>query len=172
MPIFRIFEFLAGIALCAVQQSLICRLKPSAVKRFGYTALLASVLLFIFVIQFANHVPLLVMSDGFLLPVYGLAILGLVNLRGWLQTLLSHKILVTLGESSYAVYLLHAPLFSYFVHFHVMSTAASWALYLATVLSLSVASFFLLERPARKAILAFAAVRPPITLNQEMVSLG
>jgi peptidoglycan/LPS O-acetylase OafA/YrhL len=172
MPIFRIFEFFAGIALCSIQQSLIGRLPAQTSRRLALPALAAAMLLFATVIQLANHIPLLVMSDGLLLPVYGLAILGLVNLRGSLQTLLSHPILVTLGEASYAVYLLHLPLLFYFQHLFAMATPSEWTLYLATVLALSLASLSLVERPARKAILARAAVRPSVTLNQEMVSPG
>jgi peptidoglycan/LPS O-acetylase OafA/YrhL len=172
MPIFRLFEFFAGVALCSIQHSIVSKLALSARHHFGYVSVTAAVVLFSIVIQFANRIPMLVMSDGFLLPVYGFAILGLINLTGWLQTLLSHKTLVVLGEASYAVYLLHLPLLFYFQHFFPMQTATSWLLYLAAVLLLSVASLFLLERPARKAILARATIRPSLTLNQELVSTG
>jgi peptidoglycan/LPS O-acetylase OafA/YrhL len=167
-PVFRIFEFFAGISLCAFQQSVIAN-RPSAQRQqLAWIALAIAGVLFFFAIEFANHVPLLVMSNGFLLPVYALAILALVNMRGWLQRLLSNKILVILGESSYAVYLLHAPLWLYLSRIHPIDTLHARSIYYLIVIGLSVASFYLLERHARKKILAFAAIRPPITLQQEL----
>jgi peptidoglycan/LPS O-acetylase OafA/YrhL len=109
LPPLRIFEFFAGISLCVLQQSLVARFTLKQRSRLAYPALATACLLFCVAIDISNHIPLMVMSNGVLLPVFCLVILALVNLRGWLATLLSNKILVILGEARYAVYLLHAP---------------------------------------------------------------
>jgi len=169
MPIFRMFEFFAGIAICVFQQSSIANLSASRRNRIGWVALLAAGILFFAAIQYANSIPLLVMSDGFLLPVYGLTILGLVNIRGWLQRLFSHHFFVLLGEASYAVYLLHAPLFLYVASVHKIDSPGMWAIYIGSVIGLSLASFVWLERPVRRKILEWASIRPTVTLKQETV---
>lgn len=171
MPIFRIFEFFAGISTCAFQQTLVARLTERQRSRFGWGALAVAGVLFYMVIQFSDRIPLLVMSDGLLLPVYGLTILGLVNVRGWLQRLLSQPPFVLLGEASYAVYLLHGPLFTYVAGVHAIDSPAMWIAYLGLVMTLSIMSFLWLERPARRKILAWAAIRPAVTLSQESVAL-
>jgi len=169
MPIFRMFEFFAGIAICTFQQSAIANLSSSQSSRIGWMALIAAGILFFTAIQYANSIPLLVMSDGFLLPVYGLTILGLVNIRGWLQRLFSHHLFVLLGEASYAVYLLHGPLFNYVASVHNMDSPGMWVAYIGLIIGLSLVSFVWLERPARKKILEWASIRPTVTLKQETV---
>jgi peptidoglycan/LPS O-acetylase OafA/YrhL len=170
MPIFRMFEFFAGIALCALQASTIAKLSPAQRSRVGLIALLMAVVLFCGVIQFSNSIPLLVMSDGVLLPVYGLTILGLMNVRGWLQQVFSHHLFVLLGEASYAVYLLHLPLFTYVARVHKIDSPVMWVIYFGLVMGLSIASFIWLERPVRRKILDWASVRPRVTLQQETVA--
>jgi peptidoglycan/LPS O-acetylase OafA/YrhL len=170
MPIFRMFEFFSGIALCALQKSLLEITPPKQVQSLAYMCLGVGGALFITTIEFSNHIPLLVMSNGILLPVSALIILGLANIRGWLARLLSFRYLVILGEASYAVYLLHIPIWFYFVRIHPIDTLSAWSVYIAVVIVASIASFFFLERPARKKILAFAAIRPAVSLQQEIAA--
>jgi peptidoglycan/LPS O-acetylase OafA/YrhL len=172
MPIFRIFEFCAGIALCGLQRRLVERRGHAWLQRHAGLCLAVAVGLFALAIQEANHIPLLVMSDGFLLPVYALLILGLTNVRGWVAHVFSHQYPVVLGEASYALYLLHAPLWSYFVRVHAIDSIGVWLVYVGVVLAASVASLYLLERPARRAILRLAAIRPTVVLEQEELARG
>jgi peptidoglycan/LPS O-acetylase OafA/YrhL len=167
MPPFRIFEFFAGIALCSVQRSLSETLKPQQLQQLAYAFLSLGSLLFVTAIEFANHIPLLVMSNGLLLPISGLMILGLTNIHGWLCRAFSQKYLVILGESSYAVYLLHSPIWLYFSRVHRVNNLLIWSAYIAVVIFASIASFFFFERPARKKILAVASITPRITITQE-----
>lgn len=167
MPIFRIFEFLSGIALCSLQKELAAKLTSEKLHRLAHIFLVVACVLFAVAIEFANRIPLLVMSNGLLLPIEGLIILGLTNIRGWFSSLLSHRYLVILGESSYAVYLLHSPIWTYFSRIHKIDTLPVWFFYVAVVIGASIASFFLIERPARKKILTLASIRPRILLKQE-----
>jgi Predicted acyltransferases len=167
MPIFRIFEFLSGIALCSLQKELAEKLTSEKLHRLAHIFLVVACVLFAVAIEFANRIPLLVMSNGLLLPIEGLIILGLINIRGWFSSLLSHRYLVILGESSYAVYLLHSPIWTYFSRIHKIDTLPAWFFYVAVVIGASIASFFFIERPARKKILTLASIRPRILLKQE-----
>jgi len=98
--------------------------------------------LFVAAIEFANSIPLLVMSNGLLLPVSGLMILGLANIRGWAANLLSLRPLVIMGESSYAVYLLHMPIWFYFVRLRPINTFWDWTLYMSIVISTRACSHY------------------------------
>jgi peptidoglycan/LPS O-acetylase OafA/YrhL len=97
------------------------------------------------------------MSNGLLVPVSALMILGLANVRGWLAHLLSLKYMVILGEASYAIYLLHVPIWLYFASVHPIDTAIAWVIYAVIVVAAGIASFFLMEQPAKKKILSLAA---------------
>lgn len=170
MPIFRVFEFLAGVALCSLQREFSERVLPRARSRFGYLTIGAGIALFLLVIEVSNSIPFMAMFNGFLLPIYVLVIFGLVNIRGWLASMLSHKYMVILGESSYAVYLLHSPIYEYFSRIRPIETLPVWLLYCAAVMAASIAAFFLLERPARRLILSIARINPRIIQEEERVA--
>ena len=171
-PIFRIFEFLAGIALCSLQRDFSKSFTPQVRNQFGYLAIGTGLALFILTIEVANHIPFMAMYNGFLLPVYALVIFGLVNIRGWLASMLSHKLMVILGESSYAIYLLHDPIWDYFSRLRWENTTLLWILYPATVLFVSIGVFFGLERPARRMLLDRANIKPSVIQEQERVALA
>src|SRR3981081_529471 len=107
------------------------------------------------------------MGNGFLLPVSGLMILGLANLRGWLSVALSNRYLILLGEASYAIYLLHIPIWYYFERIHPIDSMPRWMLFMAILLVASMASFVWVERPARRAILHLMKSKPRVALSQE-----
>ena len=165
-PLLRVFEFLAGIALCAIQNGFAGKLSVESRSRAGYLAIVGAIGLFVVAIEFSNQIPYMAMSNGFLLPAFVLAIFGLVNIRGWLSSCLSHPWMVVLGESSYAVYLLHSPLWFYVSEICPAAAVWKWPLYLLALQICSLAAFYLLERPARTRILRLANVVPRV--NQEL----
>jgi peptidoglycan/LPS O-acetylase OafA/YrhL len=61
---------------------------------------------------------------------------------------LSARWLVALGNSSYALYLIHTPMLSLFIHFQWVSHAF-YPVYLALCVGLSVLSFHYFETPVR-----------------------
>jgi peptidoglycan/LPS O-acetylase OafA/YrhL len=68
----------------------------------------------------SRWLPYPLVHNGLLLPLHALLILGLALGGGWLDTLLGRPLLVFLGNASYAMYLLHAPVSEY------LNTAARW----------------------------------------------
>jgi peptidoglycan/LPS O-acetylase OafA/YrhL len=159
-PLVRLPEFLAGIILCKLYLSL--QQRPTSLLPPGGGALLylRGFAIAIAVITQERHLPPAVLHDGLLMPATAAVILGLSFGGGPIWRLLSHPTVVLLGQASYAMYLLHMPLYSYFgasgkrlVH----TPTEGWILlllYLIALIGLSCATFLKLEEPSRKVILA------------------
>jgi peptidoglycan/LPS O-acetylase OafA/YrhL len=168
VPILRMFEFLAGIALCAVDRSFVQNRTLEQRRVLSYFFLAGGSISFAAVIGVSSHITLISMSNGLLIPSYGMVILALVHARGWISHLLSMRPLVVLGESSYAIYLLHLPLWGYMTRVHAIDTLPRWLLFIAILIPMSIASFFFIERPSRKAILQLVSARSKITPKPAM----
>jgi peptidoglycan/LPS O-acetylase OafA/YrhL len=166
-PLVRLPEFLAGIILCklylSLQQRPISLLPPGG----GTILYLPGFALALAVITQEHHLPPAILHDGLLLPATAAVILGLSFGGGPVWRWLCHPIVVLLGQASYAMYLLHMPLYSYFgasgkrlVH----TPTEDWILlllYLIALITLSCATFLKLEEPLRRVILArFSPARP------------
>ena len=95
------------------------------------TAPLVALVLTLWALVHATHFTTLtgnmMVRDGLLVPLYGLLIYTLAWQRGPLCALLSRPSLVLLGESSYALYILHWPLHAWLVRIAGVSDAASQA---------------------------------------------
>jgi peptidoglycan/LPS O-acetylase OafA/YrhL len=79
--------------------------------------------------------------------------------------LLSVKWLVLLGEASYALYLLQAPVHHVLDLFHLAGTPQDYPLYLGSCIGLSILSFYFFEKPARQWILRKLHTRTKETLE-------
>lgn len=88
-----------------------------------------------------------------LIPAYVAIVWTLANSRIMLVKLLSHPYLVILGEASYGLYLIHAPVVHFFRHFYRLDTWPSITLCVVISIILSVLSFYYFETPCRKAII-------------------
>lgn len=163
-PLSRWPEFTAGIGLAA----LAARWRP-ADARGGWIALSLGL---VWIASTIVNRSAIVAAGGHLLPLalpgFALVILGAWGLRGVRAGVLESPGLVLLGEASYALYLLHAPLHSYVLALtnRVVGRGfdTSWAvfsLYVPLALGLSVAVYHWVERPARARLRArFGITRP------------
>ena len=101
--------------------------------------------------------PYIMIHGGLLTPIFGAIILGLAG-PSWLSRIFSVKPLVTIGTSTYCLYLLH---FNTFVLLHLhhvpeklhVARFDPWISYLFVIV-LAVAVRKLVEHPAQKAIVA------------------
>jgi peptidoglycan/LPS O-acetylase OafA/YrhL len=95
--------------------------------------------------------PLL--QHGLLVPLYAGTLLALAGGNGLIPSVLSAKWLLVLGEASFALYLIHMPLYTIMRRLIEGHGGAGLLLYLVTCIGLSVASIYWLEIPARRWIL-------------------
>jgi len=169
-PLIRLPEFLAGIMLCRLflgqQQESTGWLRPGR----GWALSLPALVVMLVVVGENRLVPPIVLHNGLLLPASAALIMGLGLGGGVLERLLSKPKIVLLGQVSYSIYLLHIPVYTYFVVVGkrvVRTQTQAWcmfAAYLICVICLSIATFYQIEERGRKAILArFGRNRSPVS---------
>ncbi|MEO9163515.1 MAG: acyltransferase [Casimicrobiaceae bacterium] len=104
-----------------------------------------------------------VTDHGAFAPLFAVLIVALASDRSWLSRMLAWRPLVTLGEASYAVYILQVPawlLFVWLVAPHLSNEPVSaFCLFAAMLTVSSVVVLYALEKPAR-AFLRGARTRP------------
>jgi peptidoglycan/LPS O-acetylase OafA/YrhL len=124
-------------------------------------SILCSVLLVI-LFSMRSQVPEWLVSDVVLVPFFGAVIYGAACSTGTVASILSTDTFVLLGESSYALYILHVPLWSWWRYAGRQAGVqlGYWihpGLFVVVMLAISCAVFLWLERPARRWILSFAS---------------
>jgi peptidoglycan/LPS O-acetylase OafA/YrhL len=167
-PLFHIPTFLLGILLARWQKDVQDRTHPAPVGTWRvYVILLAAITGYVLIIANVNtHIPIILVYDGLLAPVFACIIWSFTCTNWWIARLLSASWLVVLGEASYGLYLIHGPVWWYFYWaFHFEHVWTWYPIYLAICLGLSVLSFYFFESPTRKWLLRRMAVRPRETME-------
>jgi peptidoglycan/LPS O-acetylase OafA/YrhL len=103
-----------------------------------------------------RHVPYVLMHGGFLVPLFGALVVGLSG-QNFFASMFSWKPIELLGQASYALFLLHFNFINLLRNNHVperlhLAAYDPWVSYAATLV-LAIAAMYLVERPARRAIL-------------------
>jgi peptidoglycan/LPS O-acetylase OafA/YrhL len=120
---------------------------------------LPSVLLIIFVFCARSNFPIWMVSDAVLVPLFGVVVFRAAHATGYVGLVLSWNPLVQLGESSYALYILHVPLAFWFqwiiLRFGVQPYNHWIGLLAFTTISVLISHvvYVLYERPARRLLL-------------------
>ncbi len=146
LPLPRAWELLLGGCLATMP-----RISPVPDRTRDLGSVVGAALIAFAVWQFDKYSPF----PGWraLLPTVGATLLiwsgpaAVVN-----RTVLSHPLAVGIGAISYALYLWHWPLLSFLAIAHINTWVAHAAAVIVAV-ALSVASYFLVERPIRRASL-------------------
>lgn len=170
-PIPHTFVFLLGILLARY----FVRVTGNPARHRRLKALAPAMLFtaLVLVVLIANS-PLVrqaaLLQHGLLAPLFAVAILALASGNPTIHRLFSASWLVLLGEASYALYLLHYPMYSILRRFVENGGWIAYILYLAGALALSIVSFLYLEGPARRWILNRARVRSLESLVTSSIS--
>ncbi|WP_052195485.1 acyltransferase family protein [Deinococcus radiopugnans] len=146
-PLFHLGEFVLGMSLGGLYVS------GHRLRHGGLVALAALIV----VVALLNipSIPYLLLHNGLLAIPFGILIYGLAQAQGAVERVASNRTLLLLGEASYALYILHAPIFTYakLGLARVGISNESWLfliVYLAVLITASIAAFKWLENPARK----------------------
>ncbi|RYE25714.1 MAG: acyltransferase [Sphingobacteriales bacterium] len=142
-PLFHLNQFLLGI--CGAMYLRHCK-----VKYAGFVSL-ASVAA---VILCMNYMPgVISMHNGLIDPLYLVLIISIASLK---RTPLAFAPLVFLGEISYGIYILQAPLHFYFIRWNMkygyLSETTSFFCYLLLLTAAATICYYLIERPLRSII--------------------
>lgn len=109
-PVFRFHEFAVGI-FCGAQWTKLPALQAVA-RRLWLFPIAMVVLCVLSAAPLA--LPFLPFGNGLLLPIWIVIVLSLTGTRGLCVRFLSQRWVVLLGEASFALYLLHIPLWGIF----------------------------------------------------------
>lgn len=152
-PPLRLSEFIFGVLLGHVFAA---TEKSRAISRPAVTLLSLFAIASILLLSNRFTLPFVGRHHGLLLPFYGILILGLTVVTNPVAQCLALRPLRFLGGASYAIYLLHMPLFAYF---HRFMAATSWQaspgmflVYLGGVLVVASLVFQFYEEPLRRVI--------------------
>lgn len=114
------------------------------------------------VLYFGDHMPFPMMHDGLLMPLFGLAILGLAG-RNLIASFFGFAPFLALGQASYCLYILHFNLWNLIHDSGVLKATGlarfdPWLSY-ALLIAFAIAAMLLIERPAQRWIRNRAARR-------------
>ena len=150
-PLAYLCTFLAGMILAKLQ----ARMTLTQRQRTWIACASLSVLAVFFATAVA-HVPYILMHGGLLVPLFGALTVGLSG-QNFIASAFAWKPIELLGQASYALFLLHFNFINMLRTYHVperlhLAAYDPWVSYAAT-LALAVSAMYLVERPARRAIL-------------------
>jgi peptidoglycan/LPS O-acetylase OafA/YrhL len=144
-------SFLFGIVLADID-SLIPR---GAHKRFVLGAL--GIVGILAVLYFGNHLPFPMMHDGLMMPLFGMAVLGLAG-HNLIARFFGFMPFVAVGQASYCLYILHFNLWNLIHDHHFVARLGltrfdPWLSY-GLLLTTAILAMKFIERPAQRWIKA------------------
>ena len=151
-PLLRLPEFLLGVTL-----GRLFVLSPTPLPRARAAPLAAAAAgALALALLVAPHLPFLLVHLGLFDPLFAALIYGLACQRGRLSALLSRPAMLLLGEASYGIYILHAPIWAWLTHLTGRPPAALalpyFLAYVVLLSALAVLSLRFVETPARRLI--------------------
>ena len=154
-PVFALPEFLCGISVAWV----LLRFRPQ-LRTASWMGVVAVIGLMAALLG-SERLPALALHNGLLIPLYAMLLLGLSE-ETFLARTLSSAPLVLLGEASYALYLVHFELNTWWEQaFHGSDSIAAAVWKVAILLPLAIGLHLGVERPCRRRLLVWWNRRHP-----------
>jgi peptidoglycan/LPS O-acetylase OafA/YrhL len=160
MPLLRSSEFILGIVTAKCH---ICAFRSERYRSALHTAALPLLILclafFCLTCYAETPIPHSILIGIFLAPVFIGVILALSSDPPIIGGLLSARLPILLGEASFALYLIHIPLWQLFQAFRLGGNRSHYIGFLLSAILLSICSFSFFENAAKKKILDFASAK-------------
>lgn len=156
MPLFELNLFVLGIVLGKVHFAI--KQNPQRNQRlrnWGATLGVAALLALFAFTEWKASIPFFPIHDAMAAILFLILILAFASGSPFLEKLFTPTWLVVLGESSYGLYLIHAPLYAFLLGCGLHPSHVFFLLYLCGAIALSIVSFYFFETPARKRILRY-----------------
>jgi len=155
-PLAYVCTFLVGVTLGKIQAGLTLTTRQRTMVAAGSLLLLVG-----FFSTAVAHVPYVLMHGGLMVPLFAALVIGLSG-QNAIAAVFAWRPLVLLGQTTFCLYLLHFNAMNLIRLYRVperlhVAALDPWISY-AAVLALAFAAMYLVERPARAAILR--RVRP------------
>jgi peptidoglycan/LPS O-acetylase OafA/YrhL len=157
-PALRLGDFLVGVLIGRAYTKL--RQQKHYLLGRGYWLYIPGVFLELLVLGHANILPLPFVQNGLLLPLHAIVLLGFALGGGIISRVLSTTPLVFLGNASYAMYIVHTPIFFWMDKLGkkftgMPPTGTVWLmLYVFAVVGFSSLVFAFFEQPANRVLKA------------------
>ncbi len=150
-PLAYATTFLVGVGLGKLQTVL-----ALSTRRRALVAAASLIALAAFYAEAVQHAPFVLMHGGLLMPLFAALIVGLSGPNP-IASIFTWRPLVLLGQASYCLFLLHFNFINTLRLYHVtdrlhLAAFDPWISYAATIL-LAFVAYYLVEEPARKALL-------------------
>ena len=156
-PLVHLSDFLMGITAACFYDLLQSKLCPPR----GWWLYLPGFALAAGMIAYPGVLPDWLDLNSALRPANGLLLIGLALGGGWLAEFLSNSLIVYLGKSSYAMYILHVPILWWCLR---RDAEFPPLVYVAIVIAISAAVYGAFEEPANRKLRSYlrGRVRPPV----------
>jgi peptidoglycan/LPS O-acetylase OafA/YrhL len=160
-PLIHLADFLLGILASRAYEAL----RPSMTGR-GYWLYVPGIVAVAALMLHPPLIPGILDLNGFLRPFTAMTLIGIALAGGMPGRILSSRLAVFLGKSSYSVYILHIPLLWSYKRwapywFPGMSSTAMALIYMGGVVLISAVVYHFLEEPANQFLRAPANARKP-----------
>jgi peptidoglycan/LPS O-acetylase OafA/YrhL len=152
-PLIHLADFIMGIAAACAFQLLQRRTRPPA----GWWLYIPGVALAALVIAYPEILPFGIDLNSALRPLNALLLIGFAFGGGLFARILSTRPVVYLGNSSYALYILHIPVMWWYLRW---SHSFSPTLYILLVIAISALVYGFFEEPANRFLRRLTALQP------------
>jgi peptidoglycan/LPS O-acetylase OafA/YrhL len=153
-PIFKLSVFLAGnlLGLIYIRYEDVINKYQKVMPVIALSGLAAIIYILV-----TLHKDNYLIQAGLLVPLYFIFVLALCSMPVRIAELFNNRLFIFLGEISYGVYILQAPVLLYFEYYmnggEKLSDIGGFMLYTATVVILAGILYYIFERPARDYII-------------------
>jgi peptidoglycan/LPS O-acetylase OafA/YrhL len=142
-PLVHLADFIMGVAAACAFGLLTDKRRPPSGWKWYVPGLAGAAL----VIAYPEILPKFVDVNSALRPLNAASLIGLAIGGGFVARMLSTRVLVYLGKSSYAMYILHVPVMWWYLR---KSKEFSPFLYVAIVIAVSALVYGMFEEPANR----------------------